>query len=196
MRNYGMNGSRVPSRDQDGYGYCWCHSSTSVALLLRARDNQPYADLSAFAVGCIIKNYRNEGGWGEESLKFIAERGVPTSEFWPQQSTKRGNDNPQTWENAAFHRFTGEWMALSSNASERKKQLITCLLLNIPVVSDFNWWSHSVATADLVSIEPFRTRVWNSWADSWSDAGMGILEGSKALPDDALAPRVITPSTK
>lgn len=192
IRNGGKFGGVMPSTDQNGRGYCWCHSSTSAALICRALANQPYADLSAYAVGCIIKDYADEGGWGEESLKFIADRGVPTSQFWPQQGTKREYDNPKTWENAALHKFTAEWMALNGN--NMKAQLVTCLLLSIPVVTDLNWWSHSICTIDLVSISPFRTRIWNSWGDSWSENGTGILEGSKAIPDDALAPRVMTPS--
>jgi hypothetical protein len=192
IRNTGMGGKPIPSRDQDGYGYCWAHSSTSAALLIRALNNEPYADLSAFAVACIIKNYRNQGGWGAESLEFIAERGIPTSEFWPQKSVSRANDNPKTWENAARHKFT-EWMDLDPR--DMKRQLVACLLLNIPIVSDFSWWTHSVCSVDLVSLSPFRTRIWNSWSDSWSSNGMGILEGKRAIPDAAIAPRVMTAST-
>jgi hypothetical protein len=85
-----------------------------------------------------------------------------------------------------------KWMELDH--SKMKAQLVTCLLLGIPVVSDFNWWSHSVCTIDLVSLSPFRTRIWNSWGDGWSANGTGILEGNKAIPDDALAPEILTPA--
>jgi hypothetical protein len=37
-------------------------------------------------------------------------------------------------------------------------------------------------------------RIDNSWGQGWSDRGRGILNGSKMLPDDAVAPRVATPS--
>jgi hypothetical protein len=188
----GPNNGPIPSRDQDGKGYCWAHSSTSAALIIRALMGEPYADLSAFAVACAIKNFQDEGGWGSESLEFIAERGIPTSQFWPQQSMSRSNDNPATWENAKLHRFT-EWMDL--DPAQMKAQLVTCLLLGLPVVSDFDWWGHSVCTIDLVSLNPFRTRIWNSWGDAWSENGTGILEGRKAIPDAALAARVMTPST-
>lgn len=188
----GPDGKPIPSRDQNSRGFCWAHSSTSAALITRALMNEPYADLSAYAVACIIKGFQDEGGWGAESLEFIADRGIPTSEFWPQKSMSRSNDNPKTWENAKLHRFT-EWMDLDPN--NMKAQLVTCLLLGLPVVSDFNWWSHSVCTIDLVSLSPFRTRIWNSWGDSWSENGTGILEGRRAIPDGALAARVMTPST-
>jgi hypothetical protein len=190
VRNRGMNGSPIPSRDQNGRGYCWFHSGTSANLIVRAANNQPYADLSAYAGACIIKNYRDEGGWGSEGIEWQAENGCPTSQFWPQQGTSRSYDTPEMRANAKLHRVS-EWMDLEPN---NKAQLVTCLLLGIPVVVDFNWWSHSVCAIDLVSLSPFRIRIWNSWGDSWSENGTGVLEGSKASPDGQIAPRVITPA--
>jgi len=187
IRNTGMNGSRIPSRDQNGRGYCWGHSSTSVAMIWRALMGLPYADLSAYAVCCIIKRFRDEGGNAIDSLSFMADRGIPTSQYWPQQSTNRSNDNPQTWANAALHKFAPNWMDLDTDQDQMRAQLVTCLLLGIPVATDFDWWGHSVASIDLVSVRPFRTRIWNSWGDDWSDNGMGLLEGSKAIPNGAVA---------
>ena len=191
VRNTGMNGQPIPSRDQAQKGYCWAHSSVSAAMIARAVNGEPYADLSAYAVACIIKNYRDEGGEGSDSLEWIAQNGVPTSQFWPQQSMSRSNDNPTMRANAALHKYT-QWMDL--DPAQMKAQLVTCLLMGIPVVSDFNWWSHSVCTVDLVSLNPFTTTIWNSWGDSWSQNGMGNLVGQKAVPDNALAAMVMTPS--
>lgn len=188
----GPNGGFIPSRDQNGRGYCWAHSGVSAALMVRAINNQPFSDLSAYMIACIIKGYADEGGWGLEGVEFQAENGCPSSDFWPQQGTKRSYDTPEMRANAKLHRVT-EWMELDNRSM--KAQLVTCLLMGIPVVSDFNWWSHSVCTIDLVSLSPFKTRIWNSWGDSWSENGTGILEGSKAIPDDAVAPRVLTAST-
>jgi hypothetical protein len=191
VRNQGYGGKPIPSRDQNGKGYCWAHSSTSAAMICRAIMNEPYADLSAYMVACIIKGYADEGGWGAESLEFIAENGIPDSKFWPQQSMRRSNDNADMRADAAKHKYT-DWRDL--DPSNMKAQLVTCLLMGFPVVTDFNWWSHSVCTIDLVSLSPFRTRIWNSWGDSWSENGTGVLEGDKAIPDSALCAIVMTPS--
>jgi hypothetical protein len=75
-----------------------------------------------------------------------------------------------------------------------KAQLVTCLLLGIPVVSDFGRRGHSVCTIDLVSINPSTTRIWNSWGGGRSQNGTGLLQGGKAIPNNALGARVMTAS--
>lgn len=189
----GPGGQPIPSRDQDGKGYCWAHSSTSAAMICNAIEGNPYADFSAFAVACIIKGYRDQGGWGAESLEWIAANGLPTSKTWPQQSMSRSNDNAAMRAEAAKHKYI-EWMDLADSGSVVKQQLVTCLLSGLPVVVDYNWWSHSVCAIDLVNLNPFQIRIWNSWGDSWSANGTGILEANKAIPNGALCPRLITPS--
>lgn len=205
---------------------CWAHSGTSCVLLLRAVNNAPYVDLSAYAIACIIKKYADQGGWGAQGLDFITSRGVPSGKYWPQQSMSRSNDNAETWANAALHKVTEGWVDLQAAQYDRnlsKLQVGTCLLCNIPVVFDMNFWSHSIAGMDLVDgneqrsvtrvesgkladLQMFEkiwglndytgisTRIWNSWGNSWSKNGTGILSGSKAWPDGSVAPRVTIPS--
>lgn len=225
IRNTGMNGQRIPSRDQNGRGYCWAHSTVSCALVARAKDGQPYADLSAYAIACIIKGYRDEGGWNGESMQFLREKGCPTSEFWPQQSTSRSNDKPATWENAKLHLAT-EWEDMPEGDFDMQA---TYSLSGIPYPLDLNWWSHSIGGMDLVDgtasfdagmcrceisgklldlaeferIWEVKTygaaygaRIWNSWGDSWSDAGMGVLTEAKARNNGAIALRVTGGSMK
>jgi hypothetical protein len=216
----GPNSGMIPSRDQNGRGYCWAHSGTSAHLLARAVMNEPYADLSAYAVACIIKNYADEGGWGAQGVDWQVQNGIPTSKTWPQQSTNRSNDNAAMRADAALHKITGQWADLNAAQYDRNltfNQVATLLLSRCPVVVDFNWWSHSVCAADLVNGASMRTtyrnesgkipplyefdlawgmsdpvtagfgiRIWNSWGDSWSEQGMGVLTGSKATPDGAV----------
>ncbi len=224
----GNKGVKIPSRDQNGKGYCWFHSGVSAMLATRARDDLPYVDLSAYAGACQIKNFRDEGGWGAQGLDWLMTNGVPTSEFWPQQSMSRGNVTEAMKANSKLHRFTEGWIDLAAPQYDRTlsfDQVGTILLSRITVITDFNWWGHSVCGLDLVNgvsqwkqtrnedtgklmtLKLFESfwgvntvtggygiRIWNSWGDSWSDGGMGVLTGSKAVPDGATAPRVASAS--
>jgi hypothetical protein len=39
-------------------------------------------------------------------------------------------------------------------------------------------------------------RIWNSWGDSWSSNGTGVLTGSQAVPNGCTAPRFMTMSAR
>lgn len=200
LRLRGNGGQAIPSLDQGSVGYCWAHSTTHCAILTRVLANQPCVPLSAYAVAATIKSGADEGGWCGLSAKFLRERGVPSQAIWPQGDRNyRKYDRPETWENAALHRTTEEWVDLTRDVYDQGltfDQVMTCLLSRIPVAVDFNWWSHSVCALDPVEVEPgsFGIRIWNSWGDSWSDRGMGVLRGQKAVPDGAVAIRTSRPS--
>lgn len=203
VRLAGNKGQPIPSLDQDGIGYCWAHSSTSANMLLRALANLPYVPLSAFAVAATIKKGADEGGWGAQSLDFLMDRGQPSQDIWPQgdRNYAKYANNQACWDNAAQHKVTEGFIDLAQEEWARdlsKQQIGSLLLSDVPVVADYNWWSHSVLAIDLVDLYPNKSatdpsrygiRIWNSWADSWSDRGMGVLSDSKAWPDGAVAPR-------
>lgn len=182
--NRGLNGKPIPSRDQSTQGYCWGHNPVSCMIALRALMNEPYVDLSAYGPCCIIKGYRNQGGYESQAVEFLAERGCPSSEFWPQQSKDKKHDNPETWANAAKHKF-GVWFDLEPRNLD---QFVSANLHNMAVAGDHNWWGHSVGTIGLEEVYPdsidrLISWIWNSWGDSWSEHGRGQLKGKKALPD-------------
>jgi hypothetical protein len=174
--------------DQNGQGYCWAYSSTGAAMLTRLKESQPYKRLSAHMVGCLVKGYQDQGGWNAESLQFIAQNGVASTEFWKEKSMGRDNDKPETRANAALHKIT-EWWDLSDRGDAVRAQLATCLLNNICCPVDFNWWGHSVLAVRLIKKDPFTIRILNSWRKDWGDQGFGDLEGSKAIPNGSCAPR-------
>ena len=195
----GPNGGMIPSRYQNGKGFCWAHSGVSAHLMVRAVMNEPYADLSAYAIACIVKDYADEGGWGAQGVDWQVQNGCPTSATWPQQSMSRSNDNAAMRADAAKHKIVAQWADLSAAEYDRDltfDQVGTLLLCNIPVVVDYNWWSHSVCAIDLVETSPgkFGVRIWNSWSDSFGANGTAVLEGQKAIPDGAVAPRLVMPS--
>ncbi len=189
VRNHGNNGKPIPSTDQGQKGYCWAHSSTSVALLLRALAGLPYLELNAYAIACMIKHFRDEGGNCCDSFQFIADKGVPTYAFWAFQSMDKKNDNPKTWENAALHKFVGDFYHLERGNLD---QQVSCYLRNMPMAGDCDAWGHSIAYVALEEIDPKRPEdltdwIWNSWGDGWSELGMGKMHGSKAKPQDCIA---------
>lgn len=157
-----MLAENVPCLDQNGKGYCWAHSTTGAVMAARALMGEPTVGLSAYGVACIVKNFADEGGWGAESADFIAKRGVPSEEFWPQRSMSRSNDNDQTWANAALHKIVAQWADLAAGQYDRNlsfDQEGTLLLSNQPVVKDENWWSHSILGCDVVDGASMRSEM-------------------------------------
>lgn len=182
----------MPSLDQGRFGYCWAHSTVHTVLLNRKIMNVKYVPLSAYAVAAIIKNGRDEGAWCGLSQKFIAEKGVPSQEFWPQGSIDLRKATPQMYANAALHKITDDWVDLTRQVWDKFltfDQVMSCLLNRIPCALDFNWWGHSVCGMDPVEVEPgsFGIRILNSWSDQWGDRGTSVLRGQKAIPNGAIA---------
>lgn len=191
-------GKIIPSLNQNGIGYCWCHSPVSGLLILRAQMNQPLVDLSPFMIGCLVKNYRNRGGWGAEAVDFIIKNGVPSSQFWPQRSMKTSLDTQAMRENAALHKITEGWIDFATDVWERSmthQQHLTWLALGGVVVADRNEWAHSTLDYDLeiVDGEPLPV-TWNSHGDGSGDQGDLIMQGRYAHIDGGVGLRVTTPA--
>lgn len=184
----------IPSLDQNGQGYCWAYSTTMATMLTRARHNLPYVRLSAHAIGCKVKNFRDEGGWCGLSAKFLREHGVPSVARWPEKSMDRQHDNEATWSEAKLYRTTEDWVDLTRSVYDQNltfAQVVTCLLNNIPVALDYNWWQHSVCGIRAVNVAgEIGIRIINSWSDNWGENGMATLRGGRKIPNGAVAIRV------
>ena len=188
LRN--SNYDTLKSLDQDGLGLCWAFSSTKAVMYVRAINNLPPIRLSAWFVAGCVKGWQDEGGWGAESLGFIVENGAPAESFCP--SYKRSYDNAETRANAAMHKCT-EWWDGGDGRDKMRKQLVTCLLLGIPCVVDLDWMGHSMCCIAVESLDPLRVVFDNSWGDQ-GDKGLYRAEGSKAIPDALIIPRVVRAS--
>lgn len=216
----GNGGSPIPSKNQNDpnspprnprWGYCWFYGPTGALEAIRAVMNLPYVPLSAFAGAYVIKKGRDEGGWGALALDFLAERGVPSEEFWPNFAQGSRHDTPETWANAALHKVTESWADLKAPVYDRDltlDQKMTLLLNRVPVVDDYMWWGHCVYSCDPLDFNPgagnsglddvnrWGSRDRNSWGDSYGDRGFFKVRGRKSIPDNAVAPRATLPSTK
>ena len=188
--------------DQNGQGYCWFYSGTAAIQALRMRNGQENVRLSAHSGACVIKNFRDQGGWGAQGLDFQRERGVVPASLWPEKSMSRQYDTPANWQVAREYRAAEGFVDLSEPQYDRQlsvHQIISCYLHRIPVISDFNWWGHSVCGLWMYDAYPQRAKndpnryaaneIINSWGRGWGQNGRGILRDSKAFPNSATAPR-------
>lgn len=180
----------LPCKNQQQTNYCWINAPTHCTEIVRLLQNQPMVILSPASAGAQIKNYRNQGGYGEEGLQFIVDHGLVPVDKWPANAIDRRYATPENKTLALDYRVT-EWMRLQPRNID---QLVSMLLRRIPVAIGLNWWSHEIVAVDAVWLNgTVAIRFRNSWGMDWPTAGAGgwsILQGSKMLPDDACGPRV------
>lgn len=199
LRNaMGPGKGRMPSKDQNGQGYCWAYSVTRTAEYVRAVQNLEYVPLSAHSVGCKVKGFRDEGAWCGLSAQFIRANGIVPESLWPAKSMNRAHDTAASWEEAKKYRITEDFVDLTTQVWDQSltfNQVVSCLLLNIPCAVDFNWWGHSVCAFDAVERDgEVCLEIDNSWTDAWGENGVGLLRGQKKYPNGAVATRVVNPA--
>lgn len=186
------NYSVLKSLDQDGLGLCWAFSSTKAIMYLRAIMGVSPLILSAWWVAGKVKSWRDQGGWGAESLAQIVKAGVPAMSFCP--SYKSSYDTADTRADALLHTCT-EWWEGSEDPVKARRQMFSALLGSAgpaaPCITDWNFWSHSVCAIKAKQWKPTpQVVIDNSWGESAGDKGLYILEGNKSKPDGLWIPRV------
>lgn len=195
----GPNGTPAfKNLDQDGDGYCWSYSTGHSIMIDRLRRNLPLVRLNPHGPAAIMKKGRNEGGWCGLSGKFAREHGFPVEGNgpgqWPFQSRNLKYDTSQCRAEMSKYKTEEEWVDLTRSIYDQnltKAQVATCGFLNIPGPGDYNWWRHSVCRLRWVRIErgSWGQLILNSWPQ-WGRHGLGVLRGSKAIPNGALAIRL------
>lgn len=177
--------------DQNGTSYCWINAPTWCVMVQRIAAGLPMVRLSPASVGAKIKNFRNQGGWGAEGLQYIANHGLVPQSVWPANAIDRKYDTSEADAERPKYRVR-EWWDISRSFDK----LATCLFMGIPVAIGLNYWSHEVSAMRVVALgnRKYGAEIANSWSTGWSDNGYGVLTESKAIPDDAVAPRTVTPS--
>lgn len=175
---------KIRSLNQSRYPFCWAFSTTKAIMYLRARANEPMEELSGFMLACISSGYQVRGGWCDESLQTAREVGICSLAEWPQDSISRNNWN-EVNKAAALKRKVTEWSDIPPGNT---RMIASLLLMNIPVMVEHNRWAHSVCGYQLVSWNPFKYRIDNSWTENWgSEQGTAIMDWRI---DNAAAPYV------
>lgn len=210
------NRSGIICLSQNGFGYCWFHSTAHGVMMTRVRNHEPYIAISAVGGASIIKKGADDGGWCGESADFARKNGIPLASAYPQDlGTEKLNDGrhqgqidqilrqsyskfantPETSASEKFNRITVDFADLTRNVYDQnltQRQLFSLLLQNIACPIDLNWWGHSVLATRVVRVAAgqYGIRILNSWwagpNKPWGENGFATLTGSKMRPDQAL----------
>jgi len=178
---------KSPCKNQSSTNFCWFNSPTRCTeiIIMQQRDGLPVV-LSPASGACQVTNFRNVGGWGRDALAWIVEHGLNDVNDWPANAIDHKYLTAENKAKALLNRVL-EWTELKPRNID---QLISMLLRRIPVACGYNWWGHETTAIDPVWLDgTAATRNENSWGPDYGDQGMFILQGSRMLPDDAVAPR-------
>ncbi len=165
-------------------------------MIDRLKRNLPVVRVNGVGVATLMGE--TNGGWCGNSAKFARQNGYPPIGNgvgeWPYQSRK-GRDTPELRANMAKYMVEEDWADLTKQVYDQnltRAQLSTCLFNNVPSAVDFNWWSHSVCAIRWVRISKgnWGLLILNSWGESWGRYGMSVLQGSKMIPNGAVATRL------
>ena len=170
---------------QGSTNYCWANAPVKGLEMLHVLAGQEHVALSPASVAAIIKNYRNEGGWGTQAAQFIAETGATTQKLWPANSLDRKYNTHAANAERSKHRLQ-EWKDIPARSFAH---MATHLLRGRVVPIGLNWWGHEVLAVELADLGggKFGALIWNSHGESWGENGLGVLDEKHATPDDALA---------
>ncbi len=181
--------------DQNGDGDCWAYSVGHAMMLdaLKANPTAKVDRLNPHFIATYLKRFN--GGWCGASAKVAFEVGCleegAGTEEWPLHSHSTGLLNQVRLAAAIKHKISEEWRDLTReiyNQALTTLQVATCGFMNVPVPSDFNWWSHSVCQVRWVRIEAgsWGPLILNSWK-GWGRHGLAVLRGSQAIANGAVA---------
>jgi len=162
--------------DQNGQGFCWAYDEAQAVMVRHMLSGRGVPRLSAHAVACKIKNFRDEGGWAALAHAFFRKEGCPDVMHWKEKSMSREYDTPAAWENAKQYIVTEDVVDLNAQVWDQtmsEKIWWTLLLTGNPVDMDWQFWGHSVLGCDIERLESgvYTVNGPNSWGMGWGDRG-------------------------
>jgi hypothetical protein len=176
-------------------GNCWAHGTINAVEITYAMSGYKCPNLNPFPVAYRIKNGRNQGGWGEQALKGIAEFGIPEHSVWA--GNKEGMSqwqSPEVIASANRHKVTAS-LELPQNNFAALVTSLTHPKFARPVTMGLNWWGHLVCAVRAVALPGggFGILIVNSWGEGWGQNGCGVLVESKSIAFEQIRIERCTP---
>ena len=166
--------------DQNQTNFCWANGVIYCAMIQRLQSTFAEWRLSPASIAAPIKNFQNRGGWGDEAVEYMVQNGCNSIDEWPANAINRQYYTAANREKAKRNRVL-DWFVVRTF-----DDVASCVLAGIPVAVGYNWWAHLVCGVGL-EVGNHNLLIANSWSTSWGDQGFGVLEGSRKVPDGAIA---------
>jgi hypothetical protein len=182
-----IRAAKIPAKNQDGLNYCWAYASVSCVEAIRALQGQPFVELSPESVAGPIKNWRNDGGWGQDALDRLASVGACRADFMDAPNSRSPRRWAAGWEaDCANHKITAAWANIDDGEFDA---VMTAALLRLPVSIGLDWWEHQVMITGPVDLGngKYGVEFRNSWGSDYGTDGFDTLTEAKAQPSGSFA---------
>ncbi len=182
----------LKSLDQNGKGLCWAFSTTKGAMYIRKLMGEPDMRLSGWYTAGIVKGWRDQGGWGAESVDQGANNGFCSLDECPSYSSSYATSTNATL--AAKRKITMFYDGSDGGPTVggytlAQRQAVSSFLRDKPAIIDLNVMSHSMCGI-WFTLNPFKIIYDNSWGEQ-GDRGLYMGTGAYARPDGLVIPVTI-----
>lgn len=193
--------------NQSPTNYCWCYAVVHGVMIVRLVAGYPLERLSPYSAACIIKNFKNNGGWGSQALTHIVKYGVASEKFWPMETPEMSSGQR---ESANMNAIRNGRQYLESSRADAARHVVTefyelrprnwleklsCLVRRMPVPSGYNWMGHEMCSIRAVILP--NGQLGCEDMDHYGSKGKynsRIMTQSRGTADDQVVPLVSPPA--
>lgn len=191
--------------DQGRLKYCWAFSVTAAVMNRYAFSgiNSPVPHLSATAAAAQGKRFRNAGGYASEGCQYIQKYGLPSVEFWPEQSLDRTlAKDPNVKKSAKKHDLV-TFGDLDGNDLDLAISALIDPDESSPVTFSLPWWRHAVCGLKIryrggspTKLESYGLTFVNSYGLEWGQNGYNTIWGDQLRGNEYIVVKQVKAATE
>ncbi len=179
--------------NQGRTNFCWNYGLALTMEAQRLIQHLSGRRLGGPSLGWLV-GWKNRGYYLAATIKGAIERGIASSEFVPD-GVYTSDTFKADWQDDALNNRPLEFTDCDPTQGERfmAQQVASLLCQGDPVYDAFNWWRHALTCMGVFWDTRYKYNL--RWI-AYNSHGDGRIEmtGSKGVPDEAYAPRLVTHS--